>query len=150
MTMRNSTLDQRNRQRRFRDPAAKLSLAWIDPAWHTRAVYEATAVRRILRSAHAGGNGVFGIAATMGALELNLTRHLLITERFVESNPRLALLVQLAVDAGKLTTQTISGAAALELDLVGEGIGAVLARRHGRPSAHRNGGRRTNWEDDLC
>jgi hypothetical protein len=70
--MRNATIEPRA-QRRFRDPSTKLAITWVDPAWHTSAIYEATAVRRILRGANAGGNGVVGLDATMDAPEMKLT-----------------------------------------------------------------------------
>jgi hypothetical protein len=148
--MRYATVDPRTEQRRFRDPSARRSITWIDPEWHTRAVYEASAVRRILRSAHAGGSGVVGVAATMDALEAKTTRDLLITARFVELNSRLAALIRQAVDAGQLTTRTITGVAALELDLVGEGIGAILSRKPGRLSGGFFGGSGVTREHGTC
>lgn len=124
--MRTTTAKRRTDQRRYRHRSTMPSIVLIDPTWHARAVSEATAVRRILRSACAGGNGVVGVDATTAALERNSVRQLLFTARFVDLNPAIAAHVEQQFRAGRLTMRTISGVAALDLDLLGEGIAAVL------------------------
>ncbi len=101
-------------------------------AWHGRALREATLVRRLVRIAGLGGSGVLGATGTIDALQKGAISELLLTPRFVEMNPGLALrTAQLGAASGARTT-TIAGLAAFELDFAAGGIGAVLRRPCGR------------------
>jgi hypothetical protein len=57
------------------------------------------------------------------------------TPRFKELHPDVATLVDERARSGRFTTHVVSGAAALNLDVVGDGIAAILLR----PTAPESG-----------
>lgn len=94
----------------------------------SRALREVSLVRRAIRGARAHTNGVVGRSSTIDALQQGAVSELLITRRFIEIEPvHAAKAVEFAADRHVPTTM-ISGVAALELDLVTGGIGALLSR----------------------
>jgi hypothetical protein len=92
----------------------------------SRALRAATTVRRAIQAARTGGNGVVGSPSTIDALSRNLVSELLVTRRFAELEAA-ANVIQLAAAHGVRST-TISGPAELELDLIGNGVAALLRR----------------------
>ena len=93
-----------------------------------RAVREASLARRALRGARSGAGGASGPAATMRALEAATVRELLVTARFLDSQPRAATnVIELARAIGATIT-VLSGVGAFELDPVAGGVGALLHR----------------------
>lgn len=97
-------------------------------AWHSRALREATAVRRLLRGAVDGGAGVTGQASSMDALERDAVSELFVTLRFLEGDPSAAKRAATLAAAHGAKMTTISGLAGFELDLAAGGIGAFLRR----------------------
>jgi hypothetical protein len=97
-------------------------------AWRTRALREATTVRRVLRDHRVSGLTTLGETDTMAALERGVVTELLITLRFEELRPSISRAARaLAATRGARTT-VLTGMAAFELDLAGDGIAAVLRR----------------------
>lgn len=92
----------------------------------SRALHAATAVRRAIGAARAGANGVVGSPSTIDALSLDLVSELLVTRRFAELHTA-ANVMQLASTHGVKVT-TVTGPAELELDLIGNGVAALLRR----------------------
>ena len=122
--MRSKTLADSSKARRHHLQFTPQATA----AWHARVLREATLVRRLRRVARLGGAGVLGATRTLDALERGTITELLLTPRFVELNPGLALRAAQRATALGAPTTTITGLAALELDLAAGGIGAVLSR----------------------
>lgn len=128
--MRSPTPPDPSRTRRR--PLVSVASASIGEAWHTRALREATTVRRLLRGTRVGRSGVIGETRTIDALERGAVTELLLTPRFAELRPGASLrATQLAAMQGARTTR-VTGLAAFELDLAAEGIGAVLRRSDAR------------------
>ena len=104
------------------------SITRVDSSWHARAIRDATVVRRVVRNSSIGGRGVVGIAGTTVALQQNTIQQVLLTPRFRERHPQVADLVDELARSKRFTTHVVSGAAALNLDLIGDGIAAILLR----------------------
>jgi hypothetical protein len=101
-----------------------------------RSQTSATIVAQLPGGARPGGAAVIGAMRTIDALEHDMIRELLLTRRFVELNPDLAMKAAYLGSAHGVRTTTITGLAALELDLAGGGIGAVLRRCRRMPRNH--------------
>lgn len=102
--------------------------------WRSRALREAAMVRRVLRGAHDGHSCVAAEASTIDALELGTVDELLLTPRFIDlhgDSSRRAIELARAQGAG---ISTLSGSAAFELDLLADGVGAVLRRSSSTPA----------------
>lgn len=97
-------------------------------AWRRRALREATTVRRVLRDHRVSASTALGEIDTMAALEHGVVTELLMTPRFEELRPSTSRAAkQLAAAHGGRATM-LTGVAAFELDLAGDGIAAVLRR----------------------
>jgi peptide subunit release factor 1 (eRF1) len=104
-------------------------------AWRSRVLREATTVRRVLRDGRGSGLTALGETDTMAALARGSVNELLITPRFDEMRPSVSRTAkQLAAERGAHVT-VLTGVAAFELDLAGDGIAAILRR----PSPRRRG-----------
>lgn len=111
-----------------RRPFAAFASFSTNAAWRERALREASTVRRLLRGVGERSAGVLGEKLTIDALEHGRVRELLLTRRFVEVHPRVAVrAMQLAALQGVRMTM-ITGLAAFELDLAATGIAALLRR----------------------
>jgi stalled ribosome rescue protein Dom34 len=97
-------------------------------AWRMRALREASIVRRVLRGLDIAGSSTVGETDTMAALERSAVNELLITRRFTERRPSASTVARGLAAFGGVRTTIVTGVAALELDLAGDGIGAVLRR----------------------
>ena len=93
-----------------------------------RAIREASLVRRVLRGAQSGGSGATGAAATIRALEAGTVRTLIMTRRFVDTQPGAAANVRALARAVGIEPTILSGVGAFELDMVAGGLGALLQR----------------------
>lgn len=93
-----------------------------------RAIREASLVRRVLRAAQIGGPGAAGAPATVRALETGTVRTLLMTRRFVDTQPASASNVRALARAIGVEPTILSGVGAFELDIVAGGVGALLQR----------------------
>ena len=97
-------------------------------AWRRRALREASTVRRVLRDDRVSGSTALGETETMAALARGSVNELLITPRFEELRSSVSRAAkQLAAERGARLT-VVTGMAAFELDLAGDGIAAVLRR----------------------
>jgi peptide subunit release factor 1 (eRF1) len=97
-------------------------------AWRTRVLREATTVRRVLRDGRGSGLTALGETDTMAALARGSVNELLITPRLEEMRPSVSRAAkQLATEHGAHMT-VLTGVAAFELDLAGDGIAAILRR----------------------
>jgi peptide subunit release factor 1 (eRF1) len=100
--------------------------------WRMRALREATTVRRVLRDSRVSGSTVLGETDTLAALARSSVTELLITPRFEERRASVSRSAKgLAAERGARTT-VLTGAAAFELDLAGDGIAAILRRSRAR------------------
>jgi hypothetical protein len=96
-----------------------------------RAIRELARVRCALRDARQGASGLVSVAR---ALHGGSARQIMITTRFLELEPGPAMaLLQAATDQG-VATVVVNGAGALELDVRGGGVGALLASTRERSS----------------
>jgi hypothetical protein len=105
-----------------------------DAVRRAEALREASLVRRAIRGARSGTNGALGSLAALDALRRGVASEILLSRRFIESDPASAATAsRLAASRGARLTM-VTGLAEFELDLIGRGIGALL--RHA-PSTHR-------------
>lgn len=111
--------------------ATGAGLANLD-AWRMRALRHATAVRRMLRSAGVTDTSAVGEAPTLDALKSGMAEELLLTTRFIDMNPDLSATALELARQRSIRVTMVTGVAALELDLVAGGIGAVLRRSASR------------------
>jgi hypothetical protein len=109
---------------RFREPSEQPARC-IDPTWHQRAVHDATTVKRAFRGA-AAGVAVIGLADTLDALDRGEIRELLLTARCRELHSDLVGRADELGRAGLLVVREIVGAGAIQLEMTGDGIGAIL------------------------
>ena len=112
-------------QRHFRDVRAGRTA--IDSRWHTKAVMDATAVKRVLHPADPR-RAVAGVSESLRALNQGEVQEWLQTSRFIETNPDIAERVAELSDVGRLVIRRISGVAAAQLDLAADGVGALIRR----------------------
>ena len=86
----------------------------------------------VLRVVSGPGTGsVIGQVRTMALLDRGTVRELLLTPRFIETNPGTAISACRSSHRCGAAITVVHGAAALHLDLIADGIGALL--RHDPP-----------------
>ena len=93
-------------------------------AGRERAAREAAVVRNALSGSGAGS--ALGQILTMASLDRGTVRELLLTPRFIETNPGAAISACRSSHQCGAAVTMVHGAAALHLDLIADGIGAAL------------------------
>jgi hypothetical protein len=95
-------------------------------AGRERALRQAAVVRNALSGL---GTGALGQVRTMVSLDRGEVRELLLTRRFIETNPGAAISACHSGHRCGAAITVVHGAAALHLDLIADGIGAALRHR---------------------